>query len=105
MNTAASTNTLRDAWIFPIRVLLLSALIALVFVSLALAAGLSKRQTEQVSSETRLAQCNQLAGIAIEKLAADGIDVRTKAWHRQRYVAAQACMNDFANFDWLTTGR
>ena len=48
------------------------------------------------------AQCEHDAGIAVEGLAAIGIDVRSPKLRRDRERTIQACRNGFPDFRWLT---
>jgi len=47
------------------------------------------------------AQCEHDGGIALESLAAHGLDVRTPKYRRDRERAIQACRNGFPDFRWL----
>jgi hypothetical protein len=77
-----------------------AAVLAALAVTL-VAGWLTQPPQHSAAQESRLARCDRLAGMAVEKLAGKGIDVRTPAMRRQRETAVQACMNDFANFEWL----
>jgi len=49
----------------------------------------------------RSAQCEHDGGIAMETLAANGLDLRTPKWRRDRERAIQACRNGFSDLRWL----
>jgi len=49
----------------------------------------------------RLAQCDHDAGIAMEKLAAYGLDLRTPKWRRDRERAIRACRDGYPDLRWL----
>jgi|GEM_PF-3273556 len=49
----------------------------------------------------RSAQCEHDGGIAMEALAANGLDLRTPKWRRDRQRAIRACRNGFSDLRWL----
>jgi len=49
-------------------------------------------------------QCERDGGIALERLAANGIDLRTQKSRSDRARAIQACRQGFPNLRWLNLG-
>jgi hypothetical protein len=74
---------------------------ALLFVGVSIDPGpLPGPTAAAASAENQLARCDRLAGAAVDKLAVNGIAVRSDDWRRERQSSVRACLNDFAKFDW-----
>jgi|ERR1019366_4052253 hypothetical protein len=105
MNTSPGASSLRRTNASPYPILFACAVVAAGLL-LAIASDLLVQPPQHViAPESRIARCARLAGVAIDELAAKGIDVQTPRLQRHRDLAVQACANDFANFDWLLSGK
>jgi len=53
----------------------------------------------------RLSQCEREAGVLGDRLAAQGIDIRTQNWQNNRQRSIRACAQQFSDFRWLLNDR
>jgi hypothetical protein len=75
---------------------------ALLFIGVRISAGtFPEAPAPAGSAEVHVGRCDRPAVAAVDELAANGIDVRSDEWRRERDSAREACMNDFAKFNGL----
>jgi hypothetical protein len=105
MNTAPAANPLTRAAALPYPVSFAASVVLAALLLVLADSALTQPTEHAIAPESRIARCARLAGVAVEKLDAKGVDVQTSRSRRQRELAVQACANDFANFEWLLNGK
>ncbi len=55
----------------------------------------------ELETQDRLTQCEREAGSLGDRLAAQGVDIRTRNWQSNRQRSIRACAQQFSDFRWL----
>jgi len=90
----------RGAGLWPHRFASVAAAALVAVFTLAYAAPGPESMSSDGASR-RKARCEHDGGIAIERLAAHGLDLRTAKWRRDRERSVAACMEGFRDLRWL----